>query len=98
MMNGDMQSAVRDVPAWASITNLRMDPFETAAKESGLYTRWMIDNMWLFVPISKEITAFLDTIDQYPAQKGQGYSAASVNYNSLKLQKLVNQLQNSDMH
>jgi len=93
MMEGDMQSAVRQAPAWASITNLRMDPFETAAKESGMYTRWMIDNMWLFVPMSQEVAKFMGSLEGYPMQAGQGFSAANINYNTLKLQKLVQKMQ-----
>ena len=93
MMDGDMQSAVRNVPAWASLTNLRADPFEVAAKESGMYVRWMIDNMWLFVPMSQEVGKFLNTIEDYPFQPGSGFSAAGINYNTLKLQKVLKQVE-----
>lgn len=93
MMEGDMQSAVRQAPAWASITNLRMDPFETAAKESGMYTRWMIDNMLLVVPMPQEVAKFMGSLVDYPMQAGQGFSAANINYNTLKLQKLVQKMQ-----
>ncbi|QQX78356.1 arylsulfatase [Shewanella sp. KX20019] len=89
MMDGDMQSAIRNVPAWASLTNLRADPFEIAAKESGMYVRWMIDNMWLFVPMSQEVGKFLGTIEDYPFQPGAGFSAAGINYNTLKMQKVL---------
>jgi arylsulfatase A-like enzyme len=89
MMDGDMQSAIRQTPAWAEITNLRADPFETAPRESGMYVRWMIDNMWLFVPMSQEVGKFMSTLDQYPFQAGTNFSAAGINYNTLKLQKMM---------
>lgn len=92
MMEGDMQSAVRQAPAWASLTNLKADPFETAAKESGMYVRWMIDNMWLFVPLSQEVGKFIGSLEDYPFQPGAGFSAAGINYNTLKLQKVMNKL------
>jgi hypothetical protein len=31
------------------ITNLRADPYERAASQSGIYIGWYGDNVWLFV-------------------------------------------------
>ncbi len=95
-MDGDMQSAVRNTPAWPELTNLYADPYEVAARESSMYVRWMIDNMWLFVPISQEVQKFMDSLEGYPMQKGQGFSAAGINYNTLHMQKVMQQLQNSN--
>jgi len=93
MMEGDMQSAVRMTPAWPELTNLHADPYEIAAHESAMYVRWMIDNMWLFVPISQEVQKFFGSLEGYPMQKGQGFSAAGINYNTLQLQKVMTQIQ-----
>ncbi|WP_286264738.1 arylsulfatase [Thalassotalea atypica] len=93
MMEGNMQSAVRNVPAWASLTNLKADPFEIAAKESAMYVRWMIDNMWLFVPMSQEVGKFIGSLEGYPMQAGAGFSAAGINYNTLKLKKVLGKLE-----
>ncbi|WP_394246987.1 arylsulfatase [Vibrio profundi] len=93
MMEGNMQSAVRMAPAWPELTNLYADPYEIAAHESPMYVRWMIDNMWLFVPMSQEVQKFFASLEGYPMQKGQGFSAAGINYNTLQLQKVMKQLQ-----
>lgn len=92
-MEGNMANAIREVSAWASLTNLHADPYETAAKESGMYVRWMIDNMWLFVPISNEVKDFVSTLDDYPMQEGAGFSASGINYNTLHMQKLIKQME-----
>ncbi|CAH0992556.1 hypothetical protein SIN8267_02689 [Sinobacterium norvegicum] len=92
-MDGDMQSAVRNVSAWPELTNLRADPFQIAAHESGMYVRWMIDNMWLFVPIAGAAQDFFPTLDQYPMQESINFSPAQINYNTLKLQKAMQSLQ-----
>ncbi len=91
---GDMQSAVRQIPQWATLTNLKADPFEVAPRESKMYVRWMIDNMWLFVPISQAVGEYMATFQQgYPFQEGQGFSAATINYNTMKLQRALKQLE-----
>ncbi|PWJ43946.1 arylsulfatase [Sediminitomix flava] len=94
-LDGDMASAVRMVPSWAQIVNLRADPFEKAPLESEMYVRWMIDNMWLFVPVSDEVTKFFASLEGYPFQKGRSFSAAAINYNTLELQKFMMQVQES---
>ncbi|MAZ89711.1 MAG: hypothetical protein CL693_18915 [Cellvibrionaceae bacterium] len=48
--------------------NLRTDPFETSM-DSKMYTRWMADNLWLFVPMQQVIGQWLMTFRQYPPRQ-----------------------------
>ena len=89
---GAINTAYRKTPAWPIITNLHADPFESAAKESGMYTRWYGDNMWLFVPIQQQVAAFMSTIDGYPFQAGSSLSASDIGYKSIRTQKALKQL------
>ena len=58
--NGNIATAVREVPGWPVIVNLRADPYEKAPHESAMYMRWYADNIWLFVPVQEKLKAFLD--------------------------------------
>ncbi len=46
--------------------NLRRDPYEKAAEESGMYTRWMGNKMWAFGPAAKFVQNHLSTFIDYP--------------------------------
>ena len=90
--NGNIATAVRDVPGWPVIVNLRADPFEKAPHESGLYLRWYADNIWLFVPVQQKLKEFLMTLPQYPFQQGSSLNAAGINYDSLKAMDAMKRL------
>jgi len=75
------------------IVNLRADPYEKAPHESGLYTRWYADNIWLFVPVQQKLGAFLQTLPEYPFQQGSSLNAAGINYDSLKAMQAMKRLQ-----
>jgi arylsulfatase len=90
--NGNIATAVRDVPGWPVIVNLRADPFEKAPHESGLYLRWYADNIWLFVPVQEKLRQFLVTLPEYPFQQGSSLNAANINYNSLKAPEAMKRL------
>jgi arylsulfatase len=90
--NGNIATAVRDVPGWPVIVNLRADPFEKAPHESGLYLRWYADNIWLFVPVQQKLKEFLMTLPQYPFQHGSSLNAAGINYDSLKAMEAMKRL------
>jgi arylsulfatase len=92
LLRGNMATAIRDIPAWPEIVNLRADPFETAPEESEMYMRWMIDNMWLFVPIAAKAEQFLRSIPDYPFQVGQNFNLANVSYRTFIEQNIVQQL------
>jgi len=89
---GNITNAVREVPGWPVLINLRADPYEKGPHESGMYLRWYADNMWLFVPIQQQIGAFLKTIPDYPFQEGQDLNAAGINYRSLKAMQVLKNL------
>jgi len=90
---GNITNAVREIPGWPVLINLRADPYELAPHESGMYLRWYADNMWLFVPIQQQIAEFLKTIPDYPFQEGQDLNAAGINYRSLKAMQILNNLE-----
>jgi arylsulfatase len=91
-LQGNITDATREETAWPAIINLKADPYEHAWEESGLYLRWMADNMWLFVPIQAEIQKFLTTLADYPFQEGSSLNAAGINYRSLKALKVLEQI------
>jgi hypothetical protein len=74
------------------LTNLRADPYERAASQSGMYIRWYGDNIWLFVPVQQKLKAFLTTLPEYPFQQGSSLNAAGINYNSLRAMEAMKRL------
>lgn len=46
--------------------NLRRDPYEKAAEESGMYTRWMGTKMWAFGPAAALVKRHLATFEAFP--------------------------------
>ena len=46
--------------------NLRRDPYEKAAEESGLYTNWMAHKMWAFGPAKRQVQKHLATFEEFP--------------------------------
>ena len=46
--------------------NLRRDPFERAADESGMYVKWMGEKMWAFGPAQAIVKAHLATFQEWP--------------------------------
>ncbi len=48
--------------------HLRSDPYETSL-DSGLYTRFFADQLWLFVPVQQEVGKWLMTFRQFPPRQ-----------------------------
>lgn len=92
VLEGDISNAIRFSPNWPQIIHLRADPFEKAPHESGMYLRWMADNMWLFVPIQDVLGDFFKTLPDYPMQQGQMMNPAAIDYQSLGLKGKMQQL------
>ncbi len=46
--------------------NLRRDPYERAAKESGMYLKWMGQKMWAFGPAQAAVQEHLATFKEWP--------------------------------
>ncbi len=80
---GAINTAYRKQPAWPVLINLRADPYETAWKDSDMYTRWFADNMWTFVPAQQITGQFLQTFVEFPPVMGS----------SLGIDKVLQKLQ-----
>ena len=46
--------------------NLRRDPYEKTAEESGMYTKWMGKKMWAFGPAKNLVVQHIQTLKQFP--------------------------------
>ncbi|WP_432472860.1 arylsulfatase [Amphritea sp. HPY] len=93
-LNGGINTAIRETPAWPLIINLKADPYERMWEEAELgYLRWYGDNMWLFVPIQGKVQGFLASLEGYPFQPGSSLSASGINYRSLKAMKILKELE-----
>jgi arylsulfatase len=92
ILEGNITDAQRIETSWPLIINLKADPYEQAWEHSGMYLRWMADNMWLFVPIQDEIQKFLQSLQGYPFQEGQALNAGNINYQSLKALQILKQI------
>src|ERR1017187_7326230 len=56
------------------VVNLRADPFEVTP-DSGMYTRWYADKLWVMIPAQAIVGQFLQTFKEFP----QRQKSASVN-------------------
>jgi len=92
-IDGNIATGTRKITGWPLIVNLRADPYEKMAFESGSYIRWYADNLWLFVPIQQKVKEFLMTIPQFPFQEGSSLNAAGINYQTLKAAEALKRLQ-----
>ncbi len=91
-LEGNITDAQRIETSWPTVIHLKADPYEHAWEHSGMYLRWMADNMWLFVPIQDEIQKFLSSMKDYPFQEGQALNAGGINYQSLKALQILQEL------
>ena len=58
----------REALNFPRIVNLRSDPYETSI-DSGLYSRFFADQLWLFVPTQQEVGKFLMTFREFPPRQ-----------------------------
>ncbi len=77
IQEGNISTAYRKSPSWPLAINLRADPYEVSF-ESGMYTRWYGENMWLFVPAQRFAAEFLGTFKDFPPQTGSSLSVDKV--------------------
>lgn len=90
--HGNIATATREVPSWALIENLRMDPYERGMEEGGGATDFLARNIWLLVPIQGKIKEFFADFDQFPYQEGSSLNAAGINYGLLRQQAALKRL------
>ncbi len=96
-LSGGINTAVRETPAWPLVINLRADPYQKGALESGMYLKWYAENtMWLFVPVQQKVMEFLKTIPEYPFQQGSSLSASNISYQTLMTQDALKKLEALD--
>ncbi|MBR0910397.1 arylsulfatase [Bradyrhizobium japonicum] len=89
---GNIATATREVPAWALIANLRMDPYERGLEEGGGGIEFLARNIWLLVPIQGKIKEFFSDFDQFPFQEGSSLNAGGINYGLLRQQAALKRL------
>ena len=89
---GNIATATREVPAWALIANLRMDPYERGMEEGGGAIQFLAQNMWLIVPVQGKIKEFFSDFDQFPYQEGSSLNASGINYGLLRQQAALKRL------
>jgi arylsulfatase len=89
---GNIATATREVPSWAMITNLRMDPYERGAKEGGNAMDFFARQIWLLVPIQGKIKEFFSDFEQFPYQSGSSLNASGINYGLLRQQEALKRL------
>jgi arylsulfatase len=89
---GNIATGVREVTAWALITNLRMDPYERGLEEGGESMKFLAQNIWLLVPIQGKIKEFFADFDQFPYQEGSSLNAGNINYGLLRQQEAMKRL------
>lgn len=98
-LSGGINTATREVPAWPLVINLRADPYQKGALESGMYLKWYAENtMWTFVPVQMEVMKFLKTIPEYPFQKGSSLSMGDISYKTFEVKEALERLQNLEAH
>jgi arylsulfatase A-like enzyme len=89
---GNIATAIREVPAWALIANLRMDPYERGMKEGGGALEFLARNMWLIVPVQGKIKEFFSDFAQFPYQEGSSLNASGINYGLLRQEAALKRL------
>ena len=99
-IEGDLTTAYRKTPSWPIIFNLRMSPFERPYFESRMYLRWLVDQMWMFVPAQQTedgaavlhghlVGKFLASFKEFPQRQPVA---------SLSVQKVLEQMQKQSPH
>nr|WP_199772861.1 arylsulfatase [Ensifer adhaerens] len=90
--HGNIATATREVPSWAVIANLRMDPYERGMEDGGGAIEFLARNMWLLVPIQGKIKEFFQDFNDYPYQAGSTLNASGINYGWLAQQAAMKRL------
>src|SRR5262249_53448876 len=82
----------REVTAWATMTNLRMDPYERGLEEGGEALKFVAQQMWLLVPIQAKIKEFFADFGDFPHQMGSSLNAAGIGYALLRQTEAMKRL------
>jgi arylsulfatase len=90
-IEGNIATGTRETPAWALITNLRMDPYERGVEE-GQALKFFAQQMWLLVPVQQKLKAFFQDFFDYPYQDGSSLNASGIGYKMLKAKEAMERL------
>jgi len=91
-VNGNIATGVRDVSAWALVSNLRMDPYERGFPEGGGNTEFLAHQLWLIVPIQGRIKDFFADYEQFPHQEGSSLNAGGIGYGMIRQAEAMKRL------
>jgi arylsulfatase len=58
----------REALNFPRLVHLRSDPYETSI-DSGLYSRFFADQLWLFVPVQQQVGMWLSTFREFPPRQ-----------------------------
>ena len=79
IIQGNIAYGTMVQPNMPIVVNLRQDPFERFTFESGMYSRWAADKLWLFVPAQTVVGMFVNSFKEYPpSQKSGSFSVDQV--------------------
>jgi hypothetical protein len=97
VMKGNIATGVREVTAWATMTNLtmtnlRMDPYERGFEEGGEAMRFVAQQMWLIVPVQCKLKEFFSDFEAFPYQTGSSLNAAGIGYGLLRQTEAMKRL------
>jgi arylsulfatase len=77
-MTGALPTAWHKTPSWPYIVNLRQDPYERFVHQSGMYTKWWADRMFMMVPSQAIVREELETLKEFPPVRGSSLSISKV--------------------
>ena len=89
---GNIATGVREVPAWALISNLRMDPYERGLEEGGGAIEFLARNIWLLIPIQEKIKTFFADYEKFPHQEGSALNAGAIGYGLIRQAEAMKRL------
>jgi len=89
---GNIATGVREVPAWALISNLRMDPYERGLEEGGGAIEFLARNIWLLIPIQEKIKTFFADYEKFPHQEGSALNAGGIGYGLIRQAEAMKRL------
>jgi len=81
---GTIATSIRMVTAWATFTNLRMDPYERGMYEGGEAAEFFAQQMWLLVPVQGKLKDFFADYDKFPHQEGTSLNTGGIGYGLLR--------------
>jgi arylsulfatase len=77
VQNNGWSGAVEDLNA-PLLFNLRRDPYEKAADESGMYTKWMGKKMWAFGPAKSIVQQHILSLKAFPPRGSKMQNKAAI--------------------